>query len=54
MERAENVSRFIDVNSQMMLDLPSGSISNGDRLSAFPAMIRFRFAIRDCHTGKTS
>jgi uncharacterized alpha-E superfamily protein len=25
MERAENVSRFIDVNLQMMLDLPSGS-----------------------------
>ena len=24
MERAENVSRFIDVNLQMMLDLPSG------------------------------
>src|SRR6266566_8386077 len=25
MERAENVARFIDVNLQMMLDLPSGS-----------------------------
>jgi len=25
MERADNVSRFIDVNLQMMLDLPSGS-----------------------------
>ena len=24
MERAENVARFIDVNLQMMLDLPSG------------------------------
>jgi uncharacterized alpha-E superfamily protein len=24
-ERAENVARFIDVNLQMMLDLPSGS-----------------------------
>ena len=25
MERADNVARFIDVNLQMMLDLPSGS-----------------------------
>jgi len=25
MERAENVARFIDVNLQMMLDLPTGS-----------------------------
>jgi uncharacterized alpha-E superfamily protein len=24
-ERAENVARFIDVNLQMILDLPSGS-----------------------------
>ena len=25
MERADNVARFIDVNLQMMLDLPTGS-----------------------------
>jgi uncharacterized alpha-E superfamily protein len=52
MERAENVARFIDVNLQMILDLPSGSteqwaplvIITGDD-KAFAA--RFKGATRE-------
>ena len=55
-ERAENVARFIDVNLNLMLDLPVGSGAAVAAAGRHHAATRELFAKRygDGHAGRTS